>query len=71
MQLMEAAAEAQVPRFVFVSIHDYGFPGMPACCTEQGNVPIRNSGSTNYVHPFSSMNTASEAHACCTDLCLS
>ena len=34
MQLMEAAAEAQVPRFVFVSIHDYGFPGMPACCTE-------------------------------------
>ena len=27
MQLMEAAADAQVPRFVFVSIHDYGFPG--------------------------------------------
>ena len=32
MQLMEAAAEAQVPRFVFVSIHDYGFPGAPICC---------------------------------------
>lgn len=27
MQLMEAAAAAKVPRFAFVSVHDYGLPG--------------------------------------------
>lgn len=27
MQLMEAAAAAKVPRFAFISVHDYGLPG--------------------------------------------
>lgn len=29
MQLMDAAAAAAVPRFAFISVHDYGFPGEP------------------------------------------
>ena len=27
MRLMDAAAAAGVPRFAFISVHDYGLPG--------------------------------------------
>ena len=27
MQLMDAAVAAAVPRFAFISVHDYGLPG--------------------------------------------
>ena len=48
MQLMEAAAEAQVPRFVFVSIHDYGFPGAHA------HAALGNCFEAGFVASFSS-----------------